>query len=464
MEIQRPILWHQGLFLQPQHFQLLDLYLNSLLTPYNKFLQPYLWGVSDLEIQRTALENHTFAINRCELLFPDGTYVVFPGNALLEDRSFEADWIEGGKPLGVYVGIKKWNNTDRNVTVLAKIQNVSNITTRFVTSTDPEKVEDLHQGGKEAEIKRLYYAMKLFWETERDQLGDYSIIPIAKLLRKGEEIAVSETYIPPSLNITKSEQLMKLLKEIRDQVSARCHQLEQYKTQKGIHTAEFGARDMVFLMALRSLNRYVPLLFHLTEAQMIHPWHLYGLLRQLIGELSSFSENYNVLGEMQDGTVQISNYDHQNIWQCFYTAQSLIIQLLDEITAGPEYIISLLYDGTYFSADLEPAMFEGNNRFYLVLNTESDPDSIIKSITNIAKLSSRENLPLLIVHHLPGITVTHLPIPPQELPRRTNSIYFQIDQHADKWANVEKNRNLAIYWDDAPEDLKIELMIVERPG
>ncbi|MFH1147859.1 MAG: type VI secretion system baseplate subunit TssK, partial [Pseudomonadota bacterium] len=48
------------------------------------------------------------------------------------------------------------------------------------------------------------------------------------------------------------------VREIRDQIAGRSRQLEEYKTQRGIQTAEFGTRDMVYFLALRSLNRYVP--------------------------------------------------------------------------------------------------------------------------------------------------------------------------------------------------------------
>ena len=58
MNIQRPLFWHQGLFLQPQHFQLADLYFQSLLTPLHNFLQPYLWGVQRWEIAEAAPDFH----------------------------------------------------------------------------------------------------------------------------------------------------------------------------------------------------------------------------------------------------------------------------------------------------------------------------------------------------------------------------------------------------------------------
>jgi len=190
---------------------------------------------------------------------------------------------------------------------------------------------------------------------------------------------------------------------------------------------------MVYLLALRSLNRYIPLLTHLTETKRIHPWSMYSVLRQVIGELSSFSGNISVNGE-QD-------------------------------TAGPEYIIQLLYDGTYFSAELPPTIFEGRNQFFLVFETETDPKNVLQTMENIAKLSSRQTrqtLPILIARSLSGIKLDHLATPPQELPRRAHSIYFQIDHHSDQWDQVQKGNNLALHWDAAPQDLKAELMAVRR--
>jgi type VI secretion system protein ImpJ len=54
----------------------------------------------------------------------------------------------------------------------------------------------------------------------------------------------------------------------------------------------------------------------------------------------------------------------------------------------------------------------------------------------------------------------HLPVPPQELPKRANSIYFAINIHNDQWSMVTKDNNLALYWDHTPEDIEAEMMIV----
>ena len=189
---------------------------------------------------------------------------------------------------------------------------------------------------------------------------------------------------------------------------------------------------------------------------------MYSVLRQVIGELSSFSGDISVNGEQEHGPSLLPGYDHQNLWECFSGAKLLITRLLDEITAGPEYIIQLLYDGTYFSAELPPTIFEGRNQFFLVFETETDPKNVLQTMGKIAKLSSRQTLPILIARSLSGIRLDHLETPPQELPRRAHSIYFQIDHHSDQWDQVQKGNNLALHWDAAPQDLKAELMAVRR--
>jgi type VI secretion system protein ImpJ len=460
--MERPLFWHQGLFLRPQHLQLADLHAQSLLTPVYRYLCPYPWGIGELEIQTAALDNLNFNLLRGNFIFPDMTYIALPGNAIIEARSFDEAWVEGGKPLGVYVGLKKWNEIGENVTVLPRLSNLADVNTRFVTTADPEEVQDLHHNGPPAQVQRLHHVLKVFWETEKDQLGEYQLIPVAQLERTGERVVLSEKFIPPALTVKSSEVLLRLIVDIKDQIASRGRQLESYKRDRGIHTAEFGARDTVYLLALRSLNRYIPFLEHVLASDHAHPWNVYGLLRQMIGELSAFSEQVDVMGELADESQGVLGYDHRNLHGCFEGVGAIITKLLDEITAGPEYVFQLLFDGTYYASDLQPAIFEGANRFYLVFETEADPQSVLQSLETIVKLSSRESLPLLIARALPGIKITHLSEPPQELPRRARAIYCQIDHHSDQWAQVQQGHNIALYWDTAPEDLKTELMVVGR--
>ncbi len=458
----RPLFWHQGLFLQPQHLQLTTRYAEGLNLPLKSYLQPHFWGVGSWQVQLTALNNQNFQLTEGKFLFPDMSYAVIGENALVMPRSFEDAWEKGEERFSVYLGLRKFNASGSNVTVVTDLNNLTEVGTRWVTANVADQVPDLHQNGPAADVQKLRYALKIFWEPERDQLGDYELIPLARLEKDQDQVRLCARYVPPCLAIGADETLNRIIKEIRDQIGARSRQLEAYKRDRGMHSAQFGARDMVYLLALRSLNRYAPLLAHMTAAKHGHPWTVYGTLRQLIGELSTFSGEISYTGEDQDGALLLPEYDHSALGSCFSAAQALVTKLLDQITAGPEYIIPLMFDGTYFGAELPPAIFEGHNRFFLVMESESDPQYLLSAMDGIAKLGCRESLPILIARSLSGIGLQHLSEVPQELPRRGQAFYFQIEHHSDQWAQVQKVKNLALYWDAAPEDLKIELMAVGR--
>jgi type VI secretion system protein ImpJ len=251
-------------------------------------------------------------------------------------------------------------------------------------------------------VKRLHYVLKLLWEHEIGEAGDYVLIPLCQLAKAGAEVRVSEEHIPPCLSLAASE-----------------------------------TRD-------------------------VHPWAVYGALRQLIGELSSFSERVNAQGEWIDGRRVVPLYDHRDLWGCFATLQDLISHLLDEITAGPEYIIRLIHDGTSYAADLRPAVFEGRNRFYLALRTETNPQDVLQAVKTVVKLGSREDMRVIVARALPGIVLEQQLQTPKELPYRSNTLYFAVSHHSEMWESVIKNRNVALYWASAPEDLEVELMVVGR--
>ena len=233
MDSERPLHWKQGLFLQPQHFQLLERSLRSLLAPYQDLAAAHFWGVAQMGINKAALGTGSFEIVQGDFLFPDGTFVSLPSNAVTVSRTFQSAWVEGGKPLTVYVGLRNWNSLGENVAVVERLEETTGVTSRCVSPADGEEVKDLHSGGPPGRVERLYYLIRVFYETERDQLGDYSLIPVGQLERMGDEILLSERFIPPALSVGTSQILLRILKEIRDQLSARGRQLEEYEEAEG---------------------------------------------------------------------------------------------------------------------------------------------------------------------------------------------------------------------------------------
>ena len=66
------VLWGEGLFLRPQHFQRQDAYHEWRLAEVARTLHPYAWGVRRLRVDADALASGVLRFHELQLLLPDG--------------------------------------------------------------------------------------------------------------------------------------------------------------------------------------------------------------------------------------------------------------------------------------------------------------------------------------------------------------------------------------------------------
>ena len=462
MENKKPIYWYQGLFLQPQHFQQFDQYVQSLLTPLKSNRHPYFQGIIKLEIDRDSLRNKLFEISGGEFIFPDGTWVAVPGNALVPKRMFTSEIMIPGKPARIFLGLHKISGNDANVVEIQSMDELDVVGTRFVSSAAPDDVRDIHQGGSSAPIKLMDYALKLFHEDEIADHAEYSFIPVADLLFDNDQITISPDFIPPQVTLGGSRELLNMVHSIRDQVTSMCRKLEQYKSPGGTRSTTLDQTYLVYLLALRSLSRYVPLLHHVTANNLIHPWEVYGLLRIIVGELSTYSDRVDALGKLRNGNDLIPPYDHNNLNYCFGEVRTLIGELLESIVIGPERIVHLKNDNGSYSAQIPGELFDSGHNFYLMISTAENQAAVLDAVIRIVKVSSIEHMQILTSRALQGINLIHMQTPPPGIPTRTNALYFEIDQAHGQWQEIRKNRNICLFWSKAPQDMNVELVILRK--
>ncbi|MBE0617853.1 MAG: type VI secretion system baseplate subunit TssK, partial [Proteobacteria bacterium] len=456
----RPVYWHEGVFLRPQHFQQQDDYHDGRLYALASMNRPYAWGVRSLAIAEAALTGQVFEIASCELLFQDGTLIRFPGNARLPGRSLDGLWDPSGKPLSVYVGLRKTAPEGVNVSTEGSAQDREE--RRYVVSDGETPTRDLYARGEGQPILYLEYKLRLFVEEEAREATDYHLLKIAEVRRFGNDVRLVGGWVPPLVHVGASAHLVRELKDLGEQLTAHGHELAQYKHGKGVDSADLGSRDLLYLLALAALNRWVPRMRQYLATPDVSPWEFYALLRQVVGELSTFSSRYDLFGATGDGGDEegLPPYRHTDLGTCFAEACRVISRLLEELTAGPDFVVQLHFDGTYYYADVPERIFQGRNRYYLCVRTELEREQVSGVLQTIAKLSSREYLPLLIARALPAVSLQELPTPPNELPRRTGSLYFSVEPHGPAWDAVRENCNAAIYFETLPGEIEVELMVI----
>lgn len=455
----QPIFWHQGLFLQPQHFQYGDENVQYKYAQIAALTSPYQWGVVSMSIDELALDTLQLRLQSIRLLMRDGSFIQYPGNAVIEARNVDLASLVQGRT--AYIGIRRLVPGQENVQVLENLDQISNINTRFVSSHTTEPMADIYAGSTQADVQTMSYVLRIFWEDEIKQLEHYETMPLVRLEQDGDRARVQHQYIAPSLNISATPLLLDLLRQIRDEIAGRARQLEVFKPTSVAKTEDIDANHVSLLMALSVLNRYGPILSHLIETRQTHPWHVYGVLRQLVGELSTFSDHYDMMGMTRDGQALIPAYDHENIASGFQAIVTVIRLLLNEIAAAPEMLVRLEPAGAsagLYQADLPDGFFGPRHRYHLLVYGFEGEDQV-QSLLRDLKLASPKQMELLVTHSLSGVDLLHLPEPPRGIPRRSGALYFYIDALSDAWAQVEQEQQVSLFAAGAPDGLKAELIV-----
>jgi type VI secretion system protein ImpJ len=267
-------------------------------------------------------------------------------------------------------------------------------------------------------------------------------------------------FIPPLVTAGASHALLETIRSIQGLLLSRCRLLDIYKGREALAGSQSGSPFTSFL-ALRSLNRYIPVLSHMAEAVDLHPWHFYGVLRQLAGELSSFSVQYDALGRLKDGSERIAPYDHQNLGHCFQTAALLIEEMLDGLTGGTETSIALQREGEYFRAKIPADFFDAQYDYYLQVRTRENRQKLVDMAGHVVKVGSDEEIELLMSRALPGVRIEPVKGPVPGLAEVPDVINMRADTSSRSWDEVKKRRAICLYWKDAPADMTVALIITK---
>lgn len=458
----QPIFWRQGLFLQPHHLQHNDRLALYRQHRIHSLTMPYAWGVAGLELDTAALVDQSVMVSRLTVLMRDGLLIEYPGNAVIESRRFDLAQLGAGRTL--YIGVRRIIPDQANVRVVDHINDAAQADTRLAATAEPTETPDNYADGPHGQVNLMSYVVRLFWESEVKELGDYELMPIARLYQDGDEARIQNEFIPPCLNLAASPALSKLLRQLRDELIGRARQIEIFKVRgsAGSHGMELDAGHIDMLLALSVLNHFGPALHQLLESPTTHPSDVDSLLRQLVGALSTFSDRCNMLGETRDGRMLLVPYRHVNLGASLHALADLVRNLLNEIAAAPEMVVRLEPDGAadgYYVADLPEGFIGQRHRYHLIASGDIDAAHLASTITTSAKMAPPTQVETLVTHSLPGLELLHLPQAPRGVPRRAGAQYFRIDTMSDIWSVVTQEHRLALFLPETLENVYFELIV-----
>ena len=472
MRNNRPLYWGQGQFLLPQHLQQQDLFHHYQRLGHLRVARPFGWGIEECVLHRDGLSANYCQFLSLRLVTRDGALIeagseVPTANARISPRDFgglldPAD----SEPLSVYVGLPRYQTSGSNL--IDRSPDESEHPPRFQLAT--REVADLYDAAAEpGDVAFMEYSLELVFDRE-DRFAhaaqSHELTKLAELgpAPSGTGAMLIEDYVPPCLSI-RGTPLNRWLQEARDLIAAKVQSEDFVVTKRQRANDAAGSRDLLQLLMLQTLNRYLPLLQHHLEPAVIHPLDAYGLLRQLVGDLSTFSEDVTVFGGPpgRDASTGLPPYDHEDLRGCFQPAFRAVRRLVEDLISGTGRAIRLDYDGEYYAAKVPQEFFAAGDHYYLMIESSLQGDELVSLLQQTGKIGSRENMPQLRRAALFGLRIQRLAVPPRELPRRDERVsYFSIDTASSHWSAIRGAGDIAVFGRLNPDETAIKLLAV-RP-
>lgn len=450
MEQQQKVLWTEGMFLTPHHFQQWDRYYEHLLQQRLHNLAPLGWGIRELKINEEALANGQVSIGRFSGVLPDGLLVDAPGTDEPPTAREVGDKFPAEKErLGVFLAAPI---VPEGGVAQDPVGQHDGRPTRYRQKT--LSVRDSNGDAAQRDLQVASKHLRILFEGE--SLDDHSWIKIAELGKSSTGgFTLDEDYVPPSLAIGASSALMGRLRKILEILATKSTEFARQRRNRGAGLASFSTSESASFWLLHTVNGFIPPLQHMFNAGTHHPEQVYLSLAQLTGYLYTFAGE----GHPKD----VTPYQHDDLGGTFHRIEDKLRGLLGTIipTKCTNIALDITRDNMFVAKIQDDRVLQPEGAIYVAIQADVPAEKVVREAPLKIKISSQDRVDQLITAALRGVSVRHVPAPPPEIPVQPGRNYFQIDKAGDHWEAVKSSRSMALYLPPEFLGLKLELMAVK---
>jgi type VI secretion system protein ImpJ len=417
------VIWSEGLFLRPHHFQQQERFFESLLDSRLGPLHGFAYGFKRLVIDQPLLLQGKLALSSAEGLLPDGTPFSLPSDAT---QLAPLDVAEGVRDEMVYLsGVLR--RPGQKTAVLEEGKRRTRFIGRDTTVSDAVLGFD-----SEAELKVGVLSLSLNLASTID--GELASMPIARIReRKGQVVELDDQFVPPLLDMHAHPRARSWLEELYGLVKQRGDALAARVGAPGTKgVAEFA--DFILLLAC---NRYQPLLDQFRHTTPLHPLHVFNELLKLAGECATF------LPERRSPVFE--RYDHNALSTTFIPVVEAIRRTMAAVLEQTAVQIPLtqVAKGLY-GADIADVRLITSGYFVLSASAQVPREALRTTLPTQIKIGPPDKIRDLVMTAVPGIRIEPIDAP-RQIPFHANFSYFQLDSQSEFWDSVKTSRRLAIY-------------------
>lgn len=447
--------WHEGLFLRPQHLQLLDRQVSERIAYDRTLSTPYGYGVIESKLSYDDLEDFRVRFEKLEVILPDGSIINYPENTDLASLNIRQAFVDNPKGFTVYLALPLWHGQRGNVLESGEVEEV-NVKTRYRVAREVTELADENTGQNPQAIQmRRFNAMLLLGDDDDSNTLKIPIVRIAHDTSREEPFPrVDPAFVPPLLYLGASPTLREMVKDLFSQVSAVRQQLANVVSRGS--DSVINKLQLQQTLRLRSLNAFVakmPALMEIGGGSMrVQPLPVYMELRALLGELMA------LLPEKESfSTVP---YRHDDPHPSF---QAVIAQIRNYLhgAVAPDYMkVDFANDESGVkAAKFDQKHFSEKYAYFLSVKTSLEPSQVVDLVQD------KDQFKLMPASYLErairGVIVKEERYPPLELPAESGRYYFRLNTSQSRriWEEVQREMEVVAVWSDQVATSDLELAI-----
>ncbi|MBB5060370.1 type VI secretion system protein ImpJ [Granulicella aggregans] len=450
MKMLSRVVWSEGMYLAPHHFQTQSRLFEDSLSFVASSLWREPWGMLHLLMDQESLANGTIAVRYAAGIFPDGLCFDMPGADALPAPVAVSSIAEAtDSELTLYLAIAPRRDNGVNVTSDENEQRGA----RF--SVVDRTLRDETNGVDE---QRVGLAQKNIRIVSSREVADGTLtIPIARIARDTTRgFRYDPDFIPCLLHTDASEVLLLAIKRLIEVVAEKSTTIARpVEVSRKLQTGSLPM-DIANYWFLHALHSAIPALRHLVLHSHAHPSECFLELSRLAGALCTFA--------LDSDPRELPVYDHVDPGPGFRALCAHIYRHLEIVV--PTSTVALKFHATapyLYSAEVEDERCLRRSRWILGIRSSLGESEQLRLVPRLVKVCSTRFVQELVKRALPGMTLTHLQVPPAALRAAADMQYYAIDTAGPCWQHILNSRSVGVYIPGEIADPDFTLSVVTEP-
>lgn len=449
--------WHEGLFLQPHHFQAWDRHWSERVSVGERWQSPFGYGVLELTINRDALAAGFLQVDLLRCKTPGGTLIdgmssqhwerrdLRPAMDLASQRVANQMNDQTGSATGasvdIYVGVPRLQLGMSNVDSTEHRNGA-----RYVADCIDVPDELDAACVRPVEVRNVNSRLLV----EGDDLAGFDLLRIARirLSRHSDGLfQLDRQFIPPLMDCSGHDLLRtEVLTSLSDQLQHTDQKLTHQLLDAGGELHAHSSVDVRRLVAMQAISPAASVFSVLAFSRGVHPLVAYTEMARLAGALDILKPKRSI-----DRT---SAYDHENLGPIFFALKRRIAAALEGLRQDKYWQANFVGTEHGMQVNIDASYLTQNRRWFIGVQRGNCTADAIKALFQAGnldwKLGSASQAEKLFAARQVGLELRPATQVPAGLPQTDQWLYYEISNcNSAAWSDVRIGGSLALRISDS---------------